>query len=271
MKTVLKDYLQRISLSETSISANIELLRELILGHTRSIPFENINPFLGIPVRLDIESLVQKIIYDHRGGYCYEQNLLFMEVLKQIGFEVEPLSARVHTDSGALNARTHMLLMVNFGNSKYLADVGFGGMTPTVPLKMDVSTAQETLHNSYKIEKEGNEYQLLFLKNSEWHPLYSFDFRKQYLVDFEMANWFTSTYPTSHFLHHLMVSRADENVRYNLRDNLYSRYSKHGTDQQSLTSPEEIRSVFKEVFGLSLTNLPGLDERLSQLIENSNE
>jgi len=267
METVLKDYFQRISFSETSISANIELLGELILAHTRSIPFENINPFLGIPVELDIESLVQKMIYDNRGGYCYEQNLLFMEVLKHIGFEVEPLSARVHSNSDVLNARTHMLLIVNIHGRKYLVDVGYGGMTPTAPLSIDVSTSQETSHDSYKIGKEGNEYQLLFLKDSEWHPLYSFDFRKQYLVDFEMANWFTSTYPTSHFLHRLMVSRADKNVRYNLRDNLYSRHSKHGIDKQALTSAEEIRSVLKEIFGLSLTNLPGLDERLSKMTD----
>ncbi len=269
MKTVLQDYFHRISFSENSFPPDLEILNQLILRHTHSIPFENLNPFLGIPVKIDIESLFQKIIYDQRGGYCYEQNLFFMEVLKQIGFEVEPLSARVHTDSGALNARTHMLLMVNLGGSKYLADVGFGGMTPTAPLKMDVSTAQETLHNSYKIEKEGNEYQLLFLKDSEWHPLYTFDFQTQYLVDFEMANWYTSTNPKSHFLHELMISRVDESARYNLRNNVLScHFNKQDVEQKTLTTTEQVRSVLREKFGLKLVNLPGLDERLLKLVEN---
>ena len=272
MKAVLQDYFHRISFPETSLRPNIELLSQLILAHTRSIPFENLNPFLGIPVRLDMDSLVQKLIYDGRGGYCYEQNLLFMHILKEIGFEIEPLAARVNISPGRINPRTHMLLVVRMGQRKYLVDVGFGGTTPTAPLDMNVATAQETPHNFYKIGYNSGNHQLLFLKDSEWHPLYNFDFQKQQSIDFEMSNWYTSTHHNSHFLHQLMVSRTDDSVRYNLRDNVFSSlFNNQDSDQETFTTSDQIRKVLKEKFGLKLSNLPGLDERLSKLIDNLKE
>lgn len=272
MKTVLQDYLRRISFSETSFEPNIELLSQLILDHTRTIPFENLNPFLRIPVKLDIDSLTQKLIYDHRGGYCYEQNLLFMQMLKKIGFEVEPLVARVNISSSIINPRTHMLLIVSIADTQYLVDVGFGGITPTAPLDINVSTAQDTPHNSYKIACESGNYQLLFLKDSEWHPIYIFDFQKQQSVDFEISNWFTSTHPNSHFINQLMVSRTDKSVRYNLRNNVLSfHFNNREVEQVTFTTSDEIRNVLKQKFGLKLGNLPGLDERLSQLINSSQE
>ena len=47
------------------------------------------------PIRLDLASIESKLVHDLRGGYCFEQNLLFAAVLERLGFSVTLLAARV--------------------------------------------------------------------------------------------------------------------------------------------------------------------------------
>ena len=49
----------------------LETLRAIQLLHPQAIAFENLNPLLRIPVRLDIASLQEKLIRSRRGGYCF--------------------------------------------------------------------------------------------------------------------------------------------------------------------------------------------------------
>ena len=72
----------------------LKTLQAIHIHHAESIPFENLNPFLGLPVNLDLESLQQKLVRSGRGGYCYEQNLLLSHVLNTLGFKVTGLAAR---------------------------------------------------------------------------------------------------------------------------------------------------------------------------------
>jgi len=90
----------------------LETLRTIHVRHTEAIAFENLNPLLKWPVRLDALSLQQKIVRDGRGGYCFEQNLLLSHALKALGFKVTGLAARVlwNAPEGAITARGHMLL-----------------------------------------------------------------------------------------------------------------------------------------------------------------
>ncbi|HZW76789.1 MAG TPA: arylamine N-acetyltransferase [Flavobacteriaceae bacterium] len=267
MDSHLKGYFERIKIKD-QIDATAETLAALIEHHTGQIPFENLNPLLNIPVTLDLNSLWKKLIHDRRGGYCFEQNLTLMHVLKKLNFEVTPLAARVEASGERMNARTHMLLKVKTENQNFLADVGFGGTTPTVPLLLDNRNPQETPHNTYRILLEKGIYSLQVLKEDSWQLLYTFDLQKQHQVDFEMANWYTSTFPTSHFRHDLLVAIAKSTGRFNLKNNRLTHYHKNGaTEQQILKSPDEIRAVLEEVFHLNLTNLPGLDVKLAGFLK----
>ena len=109
----LDGYFQRIG-HEGPRKPTLETLRALHVRHTEAIPFENLNPFLRRPVRLDPASLEQKLVRDGRGGYCFEQNLLFRDVLTALGYRVRGLAARVvwNAPEGAITARSHMLLLV---------------------------------------------------------------------------------------------------------------------------------------------------------------
>jgi N-hydroxyarylamine O-acetyltransferase len=90
----LAAYLARIGLARPP-ALTAAGLAELHLAHATHIPFENIDVLLGRPIRLDPASLHQKLVRDKRGGYCFEQNLLFAGVLESLGFRVTKLAARV--------------------------------------------------------------------------------------------------------------------------------------------------------------------------------
>lgn len=264
--TILESYFNRIQIDDIQ-GNSLENLRLLVKHHTGNIPFENLNPLLDIPVKLDMESLVQKIIYDGRGGYCFEQNLLFMEVLKTLGYKVQPYAARVTASDEQMNARTHMFLMVEVENSQFLTDVGFGGMIPAEPLRFETGLIQETPHITYRITENTEGFYLEYLKENHWKTLHTFDFQNQFPVDFQMANWYTSTWPKSHFRHQLSVALADEEKRFGLKNNRLSVHHINGkTERTFLNSPSEIMEVPESVFELNLDNLPKLENRLREVM-----
>ena len=85
----LRAYFDRIGFSGEA-RADRETLEALVAAHTATIPFENLNPFLGLPVSLSSNALVDKLVRHRRGGYCYEQNGLFSHVLETVGFDFTP-------------------------------------------------------------------------------------------------------------------------------------------------------------------------------------
>lgn len=160
----LPAYLQRIGY-EGPLNASLESLQRLQSLHTQSIPFENLSPFTGREVRLDLPSLVEKLVHQRRGGYCYEQNLLFEYVLETLGFRVTSLAARVRMNvpDEVLTPRSHMLLLAHLDGADYVVDTGFGGMTPTAPLKLSPGLEQQTPHGRYRLLADGAVYKIRML------------------------------------------------------------------------------------------------------------
>jgi len=141
MVTSLSTYFHRVGYTGNA-SVSLETLQTLHLHHTQAIAFENLNPFLGWPVPLDTASLQEKLVNSRRGGYCYEQNLFFKHVLETIGFRVTGLAARVvwNMTPDVVLPRTHMLMRVEARGESFIADVGFGSLTLTAPLRLQLET-----------------------------------------------------------------------------------------------------------------------------------
>lgn len=250
-------------------SVDIQTLSALQELHTQTIPFENFNPLLGIPVKLDSESLQNKMIKERRGGYCFEQNNLFRNVLEAIGFQVKGLEARVLSKSagGHLPARTHMLLLVTLGKNNFVVDVGFGGLTFTSPLLLKPGISQKTTLEPFRLIQEGDNYTLEAYFQENWKPLYQFGLQQQLLIDYELANWFTATNPASRFLTNLTVSRTANGCRYTLTNNLFSvHYLKKGTEKKTIQTVKEFRDVLETTFLLTPPSHEGLDKKLEELI-----
>src|SRR5476649_596419 len=96
----LDSYFARVGY-EGPPTPTLATLSRLHALHAAAIPFENLSPFLGELVRLDVDSLVDKLVARRRGGWCFEQNLLFFHALEAIGFEVTRLAARVRWNVAA--------------------------------------------------------------------------------------------------------------------------------------------------------------------------
>jgi arylamine N-acetyltransferase len=126
----------------------VETVQTLVAAHNRSIPFENLDPLLGIPVAdLGAAALAHKLVSRRRGGYCYEHNGLMGYVLEELGFGVERLAGRVvrmHPD-GPLPAETHQVLSVTVPgvDGPLLVDVGFGGQTLTSPIRLEAGRCRK--------------------------------------------------------------------------------------------------------------------------------
>jgi len=121
-------YLKRIEYTEP-VKPDAQTLHGLQAAHMLHVPFENLDIRLKRPIRLDEQSLWNKIVTNKRGGFCYELNGLFAWLLKQIGFNVTYLNARVYDREGNLGIEfDHLTLLVQIPgrNERWLADVGFG-------------------------------------------------------------------------------------------------------------------------------------------------
>src|SRR5262245_379285 len=261
-------YSRRIGFSGERLPT-LQTLRDLHMRDTETIPFEDLNPFLGCPVRLDAISLQHKLIHSGRGGYCYEQNLLFRHALEALGFNVVGLAARVvwNVPEGAVLPRTHMLLRVNVEGQAYVADVGFGGQTLTAPLRLEPDIEQPTPHGAFRLISDGEEFVLQAKLVEQWKSLYHFSLQEQLLPDYEMANWYVSCHPQSRFVNALLAARTTKDRRYALQNNQFSvRYLNGATERRTLATTREIREVLQGPFGLTLPDAPELDRKLESII-----
>jgi len=272
MQSVLNidQYFERIG-HEGPEEATLEVLLDLHRLHPKSIPFENLNPFLGIPVLLDTESLQKKMIENGRGGYCFEQNLLFKEVLQSLGFGVKGLAARIlwNQQEGEITSRGHMLLLVEAEGKQYIADVGFGGLGPTGPILLKPDLEQDTPHESYRLKRDGDEYILESDVKDQWKSLYRFNLDEHYRQDYEVTNWYLSNHPESHFVTGLYVARpeVDPNRRYALHGKELSIHTiGNETKKRTLQTVDELKEVLENNFRINLTGLAGLDENLKELL-----
>lgn len=246
---------------------SLDTLRGLHLRHPAAIAFENLDPLMGRKVRLDLVSLQQKLVADGRGGWCFEQNLLFSHALKALGFRVTCLGARVlwNQPDDAITARSHMLLRVDLDSGSYIADVGFGGQTLTGPLRLEPDIEQATPHEPFRLLPAGDGFRMQSKIDGAWKSLYRFDQQEQFQPDYEVSNYYLSTFPGSHFLHSLMVGRTDAGRRYALRNNQFSVHHLNGTtERRSLTSAAELRRTLEGPFGIRLPDAAELDAVLDR-------
>src|SRR3954451_18090487 len=111
----LAGYLDRVGYGR-STDPTLDTLHGLVAAHNRSIPFENLDPLLGVPVAdLGPGALTAKLVHRRRGGYCYEHNGLMGYVLEALGYGVDRLAGRVvwmREPDAPLPAQTHNVLSV---------------------------------------------------------------------------------------------------------------------------------------------------------------
>ncbi len=224
-------------------------LDALHLAHATSIPFENLDILLGVPIRLDLASLQAKLVAGRRGGYCFEQNALFAAVLEQLGFKVTRLAARVRHGTDRVLPRTHMMLRVDFGDARLVADVGFGADGLLLPVPLDGGESPQFAW-TYRVVDDGDAQVLQSRRGGAWADLYAFTHEPQLAVDYEIANHYTSTHPASRFTQILTAQRISQDARWMLRNR--DLVEDRGTTSLSraIRDDDELNAVLAETFGL---------------------
>ncbi|HJV91661.1 MAG TPA: arylamine N-acetyltransferase [Holophagaceae bacterium] len=245
----LDDYLTRVGLPRPA-GPGLQALTDLHEAHVRAIPFENVDIQLGRSISLALPDLEAKLVRGGRGGYCFEQNTLFRAALEAVGFQVEAFEARVRTGTDLVLPRTHMLLQVRVGGRAWLCDVGFGGGGPFRPVPMDGEPAALGRW-TYRVRPEGPLRVLQSLAGETWMDLYAFHPEPRPDVDFELANWYTSTHPRSRFVLALTAQRTTPEVRFILR-NLRLEEDRPGGWVVRDLAREDVTAVLHEVFGLQI-------------------
>jgi N-hydroxyarylamine O-acetyltransferase len=251
-------------------SATLATLQGLQESHPRAIPFENIDTLLGRPVLLDLESLQRKLVQGRRGGYCFEQNLLFKHVLGALGFEVAALSARVVWERPIeeLRARTHMVLLVKLPDGPHVCDVGFGGLTPTAPLELTPDLEQATPHETFRTLRLGRELGVEARVRGEWKRLYRFDLQEQELVDIELLNHYVASHAESPMIGRLVAARVAPDRRFGLSNGVLNVHHRDGTrEQRRIRSVAELRGVLVETFGIEVPVAREVDAALARVLD----
>jgi N-hydroxyarylamine O-acetyltransferase len=265
----LDAYLERVGLSGAT-GASLATLEALALAHPIAIPFENLDAFLRRPLPLDIASLQRKLVLEKRGGWCFEQNLLFGAALRALGFRPIGLAARVlwNAPEGSIRPRSHMLLLIEIDGQRYIADVGFGGLTLTAPLRLDANVPQETPHEVFRLRGSDGDFVLEAMLGDAWSPLYRFDLQPQHLADYEVSNWYLCHAPQSHFLAGIMAARADRDGRHALANLRYTRRTLDGRIvTRVLQDTDALRSELRVSFGIELPDGPEVSAALQRLAQ----
>jgi N-hydroxyarylamine O-acetyltransferase len=247
----------------------LEVLEALHLAHPQAIAFENLDPLRGRPVALDDAALTAKLIHGRRGGYCFEHNRLLREALLTLGFELTGLAARVvwNQAPGTRTPRTHMLLRLDISGESWLADVGFGGMVLTSPLHLEPDRIQTTPHGDFRLLRHEHDWTVEARIGDRFTPLYHFDLAPCFDADYQMANWFTSTSPTSPFHHTLIAARIVSSGRATLNNGKFRLRGMDGRlEERKLGTTEAVIAQLEEVFGLAVPDDPALHRAIEKAV-----
>jgi arylamine N-acetyltransferase len=239
----------------------LDVLQDLVTAHTRTIPFENLDPLLGVPIDdLSPEALTDKLVHRRRGGYCYEHNGLMGYVLAELGFQVRRFAARVvwmAPPDAPPAAQTHTLLAVAFPGSQgaYLVDVGFGGQTPTSPLRFEIGGVQQTPHEPYRLEDRGDGLVLQTQVRDDWRAIYGFAPLARPPIDLKLGSWYVSTHPASHFVTGLMAALVTDDARWNLSGRALTIHRTDGSEKILLDDAAAVVDVLADRFGINVADV----------------
>jgi len=265
----LNEYLARIALDRRPARPDLASLRDLTLAHPCAIPFENLNPLLRRPVRLDIASIQEKLVRGGRGGWCFEHNLLLGTALTSLGYTVTGLSARVvwNVPAGVVRGRSHMVLLVALPEGPHIVDVGFGGSTPTAPLRLEAGIEQATPHEPFRLTQVDGGLMLEARIETSWKGLYIFDLQPQALADYELPNWYLCNHPGSQFVKGLVCARAAPDKRHALRNTRYAVHRPDGsTERRLVVGIDELTKVWRADFQLAVPESRLFDEKAAAMI-----
>jgi N-hydroxyarylamine O-acetyltransferase len=243
-------YLKRIGLSESDVRPDAEGLRLLQRSHLLAVPFENLDIHWKRPITIDTGKFYEKIVGERRGGFCYELNGLFNELLRDVGFQTRLVSARVFNGTDFGPEYDHAAMIVTIGELEYLADVGFGDFTAE-PLRLVPDIEQADREGVFVIRR--GEYSILEVAkraDDGWLPEYSFSLFGRDLSEFAGMCDFQQYSPDSHFTKGKVCSIMTETGRKTLTDTKFIVTANGEKSETAVETGERFDQLLQEEFGI---------------------
>ena len=89
--------------------------------------------------------------------------------------------------------------------------------------------------------------------DERWFPLYRFSLLAQLPIDYEMANWFTSTCPNTLFTANLMCARSEPDRRYALLNRKYTVRHRDGrVERRTIADADDLHRVLNREFRVDI-------------------
>ncbi|PKM60054.1 MAG: arylamine N-acetyltransferase [Firmicutes bacterium HGW-Firmicutes-4] len=249
----LDDYFKRIDYNGgRQVSA--ETLKQLHLGHVMNIPFENLDVFAKKNISLELDDLFEKVVKNHRGGYCFEMNSLFAAVLIEMGFPVTRHLARVYHGGFDNSGKTHMVLLVEADGRQWVCDVGFGGNSLAAPLLFEEGLEQEHLGRIHRVMADPDYgYRVEFKTAAGFEPIYAFTREDCCPADYLIANFYTSAYPESFFRQAQMCALVTATGKITYFDGSLKITNGEAQTETTISGADAIKDTLKTYFGVELS------------------
>ncbi len=254
MTAFLDAWLERIGIGQRP-EPTVDALGAILRHQLRAIPFENLTVLSGQVPDLDEAALEKKLISGQRGGYCFELNGLLARGLKDLGYRVTPLMARVMWNKdGPPGPRSHLLLRVEAEGAEWLVDAGFGGPTPGVPIALRPEPGH--IDPRFALAEVPGLGTVLSrrLEPGKRAALYAFTDEMVGPADIAGANWLMATWAPSPFRARFVAAVGDDTLRRTLEGRSYREACAGGeTRTEDMESADALVTCLMEKFGLSLT------------------
>jgi len=239
-----------------SRASSFDTLAGVLRAHMTTVPFENLDVLLGRGVRIDLDSVVAKIVDARRGGYCFEHGTLFQAALTQLGFAPVAHAARVimlrRREEAPL---THMVLTVTIDGRTFVLDPGFGGHAPLVPVPLEEGQEVHDGSDRHRMVRRDGEWVLEAQVDGTFTPLWTTALERAEPVDFLMANHFVSTFPVSPFVTSLMLRAFSPRGRVSMMNRDLTVRDGSAVEKSVLSDRAALRAVLASDFGFDLPDV----------------
>ena len=247
----IEQYLSRIGIDHAE-RPSADFLARLHYAHLQNVPYENLDILAGIPLSLAVPDLFDKIVLRRRGGFCFELNRLFGELLRDLGFVVTDYVARYWGGGdGTVPKRRHHVLRAGTSDGEFLCDVGVGARIPLYPVPYESGRVSEQCGMAYMLRDDDLFGKMLMERHGDgWRNLYSFTEEIQFACDYQFACFWCERAPDSIFNKRYMLSIRHGSTRHTFDGPVYKVFSDSGVAVSTPDEAERTR-IFADVFGLT--------------------
>jgi len=219
---------------------------------------------LGRRIELVLPEILDKIVNQKRGGFCYELNSAFAWLLGKIGFSAKLLSARTYDGRSLGPEFDHMLIQVNI-DQPVIADVGFGDsfLLPLIPGSPDCFQ----FDRYYRLLNKENRWVLQQrFEAGDWKSQYIFNMNSHPLHHFVAMCDYHQTSSSSPFTRKIVCSRATGEGRITYANGRYIDNNRSHRKEIPINNETSLNKILSKQFGIKLS----MDDRRQLLSTTPN-